>query len=344
MTIAEVARQAGVSESTVSYVLSGKRRISRATTLKVEAAIRAVGYHPNAGARALASRRSQILGLVMPASAYFAAAAEMEFVHAVTRAARGHGYDVLLLSAEEGSDGLVRVARSGLADGVILMEVSASDPRSAVARRLNLPTSLIGHPTNTGGTGWVDLDFGSAAAVCLEHLAGLGHRTIGFLGPNNEAFRNDMGYAVRARAGALAAARRLGLRLWNRRTSQSRANLTKTLRTMLEQRPRPTALLVHDQAALPVVDEVLRMDGIAVPDDLSLTAITLPAVAERVSIPLSHVDIPVQAMAEEGVRLVVDEIEGRPTREVLLAPVLHHRGVTASRERRSLCAHGASVS
>ena len=66
VTLAEVAQHAGVSASTVSYVLSGKRSISTTTRLRVEQSIRELGYHPNAGARALASSRSNIIALMVP--------------------------------------------------------------------------------------------------------------------------------------------------------------------------------------------------------------------------------------------------------------------------------------
>src|SRR3954462_13437579 len=66
VTLADVARRAGVSASTVSYVLSGKRSISAQTRRRVQTAIEALGYHPNAGARALASRRSNIIALMVP--------------------------------------------------------------------------------------------------------------------------------------------------------------------------------------------------------------------------------------------------------------------------------------
>ena len=65
-TLADVARHAGVAASTVSYVLSGKRSVSDETKDRVNRAIKELKYHPNAGARALASSRSNVLALVVP--------------------------------------------------------------------------------------------------------------------------------------------------------------------------------------------------------------------------------------------------------------------------------------
>ena len=96
--ITDVARQAGVSPSTVSYALSGKRPISEETRRRVETAARELGYRPHAGARALASSRSKVLALVVPLRAGIHVPVVMQFVGSVVTAARRHDHDVLLLS------------------------------------------------------------------------------------------------------------------------------------------------------------------------------------------------------------------------------------------------------
>ena len=110
VTLAEVARQAGVSPSTVSYVLSRKRSISDDTRRKVEAAIESLGYHPHAGARALASNRSNIVALMIPLRSDMYVPVIMEIAMAVTTEAREFGQDVLLLTKDEGTAGVRVVA------------------------------------------------------------------------------------------------------------------------------------------------------------------------------------------------------------------------------------------
>ncbi|MET9070460.1 LacI family DNA-binding transcriptional regulator, partial [Streptosporangium sandarakinum] len=106
VTIAEVARHAGVAVSTVSYVLSGKRSISADTRRRVLDSVRALGYHPNAGARALASRRANVIALVLPLRAGMHVPVLMQFATSVVTAARDYDHDVLLLTADEGAEGL----------------------------------------------------------------------------------------------------------------------------------------------------------------------------------------------------------------------------------------------
>ncbi len=86
-TVTDVARHAGVAPSTVSYVLSGKRSISAETRQRVLASIRALGYHPHAGARALASNRANVIALVLPLRAGHARAR----AHAVRQRGGHHG-------------------------------------------------------------------------------------------------------------------------------------------------------------------------------------------------------------------------------------------------------------
>ena len=169
VTLADVARHAQVAQSTVHYVLSGKRPISDDTRRRVQDAIEELGYHPHAGARALASRRSSVLALVHPLRPELRL--PMQMVLSVVTSARGHRHDVLLLTGDEGPEGMRRVARSALVDGFVLMDVELHDERVGVLRELGLPGVLIGVPAETEGVTCVDLDFDTAAAMCVEHLA-----------------------------------------------------------------------------------------------------------------------------------------------------------------------------
>jgi hypothetical protein len=127
-TIADVARHAGVSTSTVSYVLSGKRTISAGTRSRVLASVRALGYHPHAGARALATHRAGVLGLALPLRTVSSQPAVLQFADGVVAAARAAGLDVLLLPADEGPAALQHLADSALIDGLIALLPAAADP------------------------------------------------------------------------------------------------------------------------------------------------------------------------------------------------------------------------
>ena len=181
-TLADVARHAGVAASTVSYVLSGKRSVSAATRRRVERSIELLDYHPHAGARALASNRSSTIALVVPLHSDRYAPVMMEIVIAVTMAARRLGYDVLLLTSDEGAEGIRRVAVTARADAMILMDVSTDDEPIPMLRDAGIDAVILGVPPHTSGLACVDLDFAAAGGLCVGHLAGLGHREVAFIG------------------------------------------------------------------------------------------------------------------------------------------------------------------
>lgn len=209
--ITDVARHAGVSPSTVSYALSGKRPISDETRRRIEASIRELGYRPHAGARALASSRSNVLALVIPLRTGIHVPVVMQFAVSVVTTARRYDHDVLLLTQEEGEEGLHRVADTALVDALIVMDVQLHDPRLPLLRTLERPSVLIGFPAAAEGLTCVDLDFTAAGELCVERLAGLGHRVVALVGSPPEVYVRETAFAQRVVQGFTAAADRNGM-------------------------------------------------------------------------------------------------------------------------------------
>ena len=131
--IKDVAARAGVSISTVSYVVSGKRKIGAATQARVRAAALELGYRPVVDATEPASARgAHVLAVSSPLRPYTDVSNYAAFFFALA-AAKRHGYDILLLTHEAGDQELRRVADRGMADGVFLLDVLLSDSRADMA-------------------------------------------------------------------------------------------------------------------------------------------------------------------------------------------------------------------
>ncbi|RCG28734.1 LacI family transcriptional regulator [Sphaerisporangium album] len=310
VTIADVARRAGVAVSTVSYVLSGKRAISATTTQRVMDSVRALGYHPNAGARALASKRSNVIALVLPLRAGMHLPVLMRFATSVVTTARQFDHDVLLMTADEGPDGLRRVAASALVDGLVLMDVEIHDPRVPLLREMGEPSVLIGFPADPSGLTCVDLDFTRAGAVCAEHLAALGHREIALLGAPRVVYRRGTGYAERTMEGFLEGGRVGGLTTVAWPCEEGFDEVSATVASLLERHPGLSGLVVHNEAAVGHVLGALRALGRRVPEDVSVVAICPDDVAERASPPLTSVPIPADDVGRQAVRLLMTKLEG----------------------------------
>ncbi|MFD7636835.1 LacI family DNA-binding transcriptional regulator, partial [Streptomyces sp. NPDC059873] len=270
VTLADVAQHAGVSASTVSYVLSGKRSISASTRERVEHSIEQLGYHPNAGARALASSRSNIIALMVPLRTDMYVPVMMEIAIAVATTARTFGYDVLLLTGEEGPAGVRRIEGSALADAMILMDVELHDDRLPLLREARRPSVLIGLPADTTGLSCVDLDFAAAGAVCADHLAGLGHREIAVIGEAPGVYERLTGFAERTLSGLRERSAELGLRLLHRPCEGSYAAVSATVGRIFDERPGTTAFIVQNEAATDPLLALLRQQRRAVPEDISV--------------------------------------------------------------------------
>ncbi|MEV6237595.1 LacI family DNA-binding transcriptional regulator [Lentzea sp. NPDC051838] len=339
VTIADVARHAGVSSSTVSYVLSGKRTISAETRDRVRDAVRELGYHPHAGARSLAARRSHIVALMVPLRTDVYVPVMMEIAIAVTTAARQHGYDVLLVTNDEGPDGVRRIAGSGLADGVILMDVELDDERIPVLQAQGTQAALIGLPRDVRGLSCVDHDFAAAGALCADHLADLGHREIAFIGYGSGVYHRHAGYAERTLAGLRDRASRRGLRFLHRTCEGTYESTAGTLARILADRPGTTGFVVQNESAIGPLLTLLRTSGRTVPEDASVIALCQDQLAEQFAPKLTAVT----GSAQELGRVAVDQIMrrlgvvnggGRPGDELeLLDPVLTVRDSTGPAPR-----------
>jgi DNA-binding LacI/PurR family transcriptional regulator len=334
VTLAEVARQAGVSPSTVSYVLSRKRSISDDTRRKVEAAIEALGYHPHAGARALASNRSNILALMIPLRSDMYVPVIMEIAMAVTTEAREFGQDVLLLTKDEGTAGVRRVAGSGLADAMIVMDIELEDDRIPVLRETQTPAVLIGLPADPAGLACVDLDFEATGAACVEHLAALGHRDLALIGEGEGVYKRNTGFAARTLAGFQRAATEHRVRAVHRACEGTYESTAGVLSRIMEERPGTTGFVVQNEAAIAPLLSLLRLSGRAVPEDTSIVAICPDQVALQASPRLTSVSIPAEEMGRHAVRQVMAQLDnpaqrGTDQHATLLTPTLTVRDSSA---------------
>ena len=331
VTIADVARHAGVSSSTVSYVLSGKRTISEDTRERVRRAVDALGYRPNASARALASRRVNALALVAPFRADNNVPVLLEFVASIAAAAREADLDVLLVTQEEGDEGLLRVRDSALVDAALVMDLEMNDARLPMLRSNGLPCVLIGYPQDPGQLSCVDLDLHQSGVRAVEHLADLGHRAIAMFGSPPAVYRRESTYAVRFASGFEEGARRRAIAATWRPVDQSHEAAAAAIDELLAERPEVTGIVVHNEAILPTVLSVLESRGRRVPDDISIIALCPTDMAENQRVPLTNIAVPAGEIGRVAVEMLLRRLDGAGGAEIrLLAPELTERSSTSA--------------
>lgn len=328
--IDDVARHAGVSPSTVSYVLSGKRTISEQTRQRVLHSVRVLGYQPHAGARALASNRSNVIALVIPLRSGMHVPVIMQFAISVVTAAREFDHDVLLLTQDEGVEGLKRVAGTALVDAIIVMDVELQDPRIPVLRALRRPFVLIGVPADTQGLTCVDLDFTAAGAACVDHLAALGHRRVALIGSPPEVYKRETGFATRTVTGVKLAASRHRIAVTVHPCEATQLAAYAAVATLLRDHPDLTGVIVHNEAVLEPLITAFENAGRKVPKDISIVAICPEELAVATGPGLTSVGIPAEEIGRDAVIHLMAQLNGSDLASAtLIQPQLTHRASTA---------------
>jgi len=330
MNIGEIARRAGVSRSTVSYALSGKRTVSPETRRRIQAVIDELDYRPNAAARALKEGRTRTLGLVIPPASLRLTDMQLGFVASVVEAAARADFDVLLSPSGGDHDrSFERVVTGRRVDGVILMEIRLEDERVTRLEQTGLPFVTIGHTAHPHGTWWVDLDYATLMARCVHHVADLGHRQVALINRSSELVAAGYGPAQRALAGFTEALAQRGLTGVDLCCGDDAASGEACLEQLRDRHPEVTAIVTINEAALPGIQRGLERAGVVVPRDLSIAGVVAPHWAEDFRPPLTAADVPTE-MGAHAVDLLLERIatpDAAP-RHLLLTPPISLRSST----------------
>jgi len=322
VTIADVARAAGVSISTVSYVMSGKRTISQTTRDRVAQAIADLEYSPHASARSLASRSTNVIGLQAPLRSGVDVHVVMQIVAGIVTEARAHHYDILLLTSDDAA-GLSHAARASMVDALLVMDIESDDPRIQTLEELGVPTVLIGLPAGVDGLVCVDFDFEAAGRMAAERLAELGHRRVALFGAPAEVLDRHTSYADRLARGFLSACDELGL-VGSVHACPSGAESVQVVDEVLAADPSLTGILVHNEGALPHIGAHLATG--AEGRGLGVIALCPAEIAATVSGLTDSIAIPAEGIGAAAAGALQALLSGDdPGKVVLLPPVLASR-------------------
>lgn len=323
VTLADVARAAGVTNSIVSRVLNDDPtlRIRPETRDRIMHQVRELDYAPNAAARSLRMSRTGAIGLILPdvTNPIYA-----EILRGAESRAQQTDHVVLLGSADDlvATDQLYReLVSSGRIDGVLLQRtnnIRDAELESLVRRSGRVPTVLVNSRLATV-PGSVTLDDAAGAATAVQHLVAAGHRRIAHLGgpPIVDS-------AQRRRRGFLDAMDQAGLDVAPHRMAMAGYSVDTGYHgmvTLLATTDRPTAVFVANLTAATGALQACRESGVRVPDDLSVIALHEAWFAAHTDPPLTTVAMPLRQLGEAAVPAVLDRIDGaEPTDTVVDTP------------------------
>jgi DNA-binding LacI/PurR family transcriptional regulator len=331
----DIAKRAGVALSTVSHTLSGKRPVSEKVRQRVYQAIKDLEYQPNTLARALATKRTQIIALLYPTSTQQLSSAQTDFLTSIAKAATQWGYALLLWTSLNEDTEILKMTQQGFIDGIILMEIALDDPRITLLKERKYPFAMIGHSKENEGISFVDLDFPYAVHTSIDYLVKLGHQHIALINHPSALFEKGIGYVVRTREAFYKEIHHYGLEgvdCFCDANAQSGYEMTKML---LAKYPSITAFLVLNEWTNGGVLRALAESGLKVPDDVSLVAITSSHLAEMTTPTLTAVEFPFTEMGRLGAEMLIRRLEGQEEKpmQILLQPALTVRSSTGPCKR-----------
>ena len=331
--IGDVARHLGISRSTVSYAMSGKRPVSAEMKARIDAAIRELDYFPSAAGLSLATSRRNIIGLLAPLAENATPSVALQFVNGVARASRTHGLDTLLVTGREAFDGVERLVRGAVVDGLVVLDVEEDDPRVAALTSARLPAVLVGRPATPVELDTIDLEWGTVGADLARQLVELGHREVLLLGAPEVAHEMGMTYAVRFRDGVRNVLAGAGVTLVELPTDVDFATTLDSIVATLVAHPGITGVIVQHESAAPPLLAAAGALRLRIPQDLSAVGITLDVIDPTMGRPLSGVSTPSVEITRRAVDMLVDRLStpGRdaPARAVVVDGVVQDRGTTA---------------
>ncbi len=273
ITIKDIARDCGVSLSTVSLVLNNNPRISESTRQKVLECVRKHGYQPNYQARGLASRSSRIFAVAVPALHHvFADIYFGEIVSGIYERAAEDGYKIMLDIANGNyvdNKEYLNLLKSRRADGLLFIGSSIEHEYLCEFEHEPYPFLLVNHYFPGRSLNYITVNYEESARLACEHLLSLGHRKIGLITGLNTYTGRDF------RDAFLDNGRKNGINekdlvqigggdMWDQEGGYNAA------RKLLDQHPDVTAIMAgNDRMAMGAI-RYIQSRGMHVPNDISV--------------------------------------------------------------------------
>jgi LacI family transcriptional regulator len=309
-TLRDVAARTGLSPATVSRALSGQRYVDDATRARVVEAARALGYRPNALARALRSKRTMTVGLIVPdiRNDFYAESATV-----LQGAFEERGYRVLLCitnNEPESDRSYLRTLAEFRVDAIVYVPSTPSGARGLLSAPKRIPiVELLRHSAD-GEYDAIVSDDREGSVALTAHLVAAGHRRIAMIaGP-------ELFSTTRHRiAGYREVMREAGLSEHIMRGVYTPASGYDATRALLEAGPQPTAIFSSGSPLTVGVLRALKDLGASVPSEISLVAFEDPDWYAAQNPPLTCYGLPLREMALLAVELVTKRLAEPPDAE-----------------------------
>jgi LacI family transcriptional regulator len=322
LTLEDVAKQAGVSRSTVSRVLNDRPNVRKDVRERVQNVIESTGFRPHAAARALASQRSWTIGLVLPLSVtlFFTDPYYSHLTKGIAQACNQYNYTLALFlvgTKEDEEKIFPRVSRKGLLDGVIVQ--SGHHGEQQIIGHLHdakMPLVVAGRPFRSDNVSYIDIDNVNAAFIAVAHLIRLGNKRIGTIaGPQHSTVGLDR------KAGYVKALNERGFSIDESLIVEG--DFTESggyyaMKKLLSAKP-DAVFAASDVMALGAMRAV-RESGLSIPDDVAFVGFDDLPIATLSDVQLTTIRQPVAQFGAKAVDTLIDLVENgiNPPRHIIM--------------------------
>ena len=341
VTLKDIARELGVSTTTVSRALGGYSDVAEETRGRVEDVARRLGYSPNLLARRLQKQRTDTLGFIIPTyGARFSDPFFSEFIAGLGNTAADHGYDLLVSthapeSARE-HNAYRQAVQGGWVDGLIVVRTRVDDSRVRLLCEHNFPFVAFGRTSGVNGFPYVDEDSEAGMRMLVQHFADLGHERIGLIAPPADLMFGRLRIQGFHRA---MAANGLDVNSdWVVTGGMTQRSGAEAAAYLLARPSWPTAIIAgNDLMAIGAMSH-LQQQGYSVARDFSIGGFDDIPPAAHTSPPLTTIHQPIYHIARTISEMLVDLLnEKMPAeRQVLLTPKLITRASSGPPRSHSL--------
>ncbi|KEQ53780.1 LacI family DNA-binding transcriptional regulator [Sphingobium chlorophenolicum] len=325
VTIKDVAREAGASIATVSFVMNNSGSVGREMRARVIKAAEDLGYRGNQMAKTMRTGRSHLIGLVLPdlCNPFFP-----ELAHSVGEAARRRGYAVILMETNDGlseAEGLERLAIYGV-DGICWCPSSKRDLLTEL--NISLPAVVVDRPLPRHDT--VTSNYTMGGKLLADYIQRCGYRSIALVtGPKNfPGTAQRRGGLVRALEGKVSIT-------WECANAFSTTIGDEALAALVR---RDTELIVcaNDTIAIGVISALQKM-GVNVPADVGVVGFDDIPWSVLVNPSVTTIRQPLHAIGAQAVSLLISRIEqpDSPLKRIQVDVELVERGSTRSSAPRT---------
>ncbi|WP_257349800.1 LacI family DNA-binding transcriptional regulator [Pseudalkalibacillus decolorationis] len=261
----DVAKRAGVSQSTVSRVMNDPLKVSKIARESVLHAMEELNYRPNSVARSLVNKKTKSIALISGPlhNPFF-----VETTTSIVNSAKQHGYHTNVHFENFGDNmSLYKDVLSHQFDGLILSSIFYKDPIYEELKKLDVHFVMFNRKHQSGGH-YVEIDNIAAGRLAAEHLLKLGHRDIAWIGGDlkTSTFHGR-------HKGYLDAVTEQGIQIpehFIQVNDTTRVEVHRAIESMLARKQRPTAIFAATDSIAIFILDYLHEKGYSVPDDISL--------------------------------------------------------------------------